>query len=190
MYQALLEEIQTDSEKEAWFEERTKNHIEAVQSAAKKIVDAYPELSELTKKVADHDASKLVAPERAPYIELTWKHKHDDWKGYKTPGTIDDNEINRATLHHIKSNDHHPEYWNKEEANVDPKDRDKSVTCLDATKMPPVAIAEMVADWQAMAEELKKNTAREWFNKTKDVRWHFTEEQVALIDKLLKVFEV
>jgi hypothetical protein len=56
--------------------------------------------------------------------------------------------------------------------------------------MPPIDIAEMVADWQAMSEELKNNTAREWYNKQKDVRWHFSEEQDQLIDKLLKVFEV
>jgi len=40
-----------------------------------------------------------------------------------------------------------------------------------------------------MSEELKKNTAREWFNTQKDVRWHFSEEQEQLIDRLLKVFE-
>jgi hypothetical protein len=47
----------------------------------------------------------------------------------------------------------------------------------------------MVADWQAMSEELKTNTAREWFNKQKDVRWHFSKHQEQLIDKLLSVFE-
>jgi len=31
--------------------------------------------------------------------------------------------------------------------------------------------------------------AREWYNKQKDVRWHFSPEQDKLIDKLLKVFE-
>lgn len=55
--------------------------------------------------------------------------------------------------------------------------------------MPEIDVAEMVADWQAMAEELQTNTAREWFEKQKDVRWHFSERQVKLIDKLLSVFE-
>lgn len=189
MYKNLLEDVSADIEKEAWFEERTNNHIDLVKKAAKAIVDKYPELSELLDNVENHDQSKFEDPEREPYIELTWQHKKDSWKSYKTPGTIADDEINKATLHHITSNEHHPEFWNRDEANIDSSDRDKSVRVLDASKMPSIAIAEMVADWQAMSEELKKNTSRQWFEKQKDVRWHFTPEQEALIDKLLKVFE-
>jgi superoxide dismutase len=47
----------------------------------------------------------------------------------------------------------------------------------------------MVSDWQAMSEEIKLNTARQWFEKQKDVRWHFSKHQEQLIDKLIKVFE-
>ncbi len=72
---------------------------------------------------------------------------------------------------------------------IDPKDRNKSRKCVDASAMSPVAIAEMVCDWQAMSEELGTNTARQWYDKQKNVRWSFSEEQDALIDKLLKVFE-
>jgi len=50
-------------------------------------------------------------------------------------------------------------------------------------------VAEMVADWQAMSWELGKGSARKWFNKQKDVRWHFSESQEHLIDRLLGVFE-
>lgn len=66
---------------------------------------------------------------------------------------------------------------------------DKSLKVVDASRMPDIAIAEMVADWQAMSEELGTNTAREWFNKVKDVRWHFSPEQEELINKFLAVFE-
>lgn len=194
MFKKLLEETIDQNEKEAWFEERTGNHIALVQKYAKMLADANPEFKEfwankLLDNVAKHDASKLEEPERTPYIALTWKHKNDDWKSYKTPGTISDKEINDATMHHILNNEHHPEYWNKEEANLDPANRDKSTRVMDASNMPPVALAEMVADWAAMSEELKKNTAREWFNKQKDVRWHFSDEQVDLIDRMLKVIE-
>ena len=65
----------------------------------------------------------------------------------------------------------------------------ESNKCVDASRMPDVDIAEMIADWQAMSEELQTNTAREWFEKQKDVRWHFSEHQEELIDKLLTVFE-
>ena len=181
----------TSEEKEAWFEERTNMHIDLVQKAAKKIVDEYPELEALLGEVKDHDASKLVEPERTPYIELTWKHKFDDHKGYKTPGDIDDKAINKATMHHILNNSHHPEFHleDKDDANLDPENRDKSLEVIDVPNMDDISIAHMVADWQAMSEELQKNTAREWYDKQKGVRWNFTPEQDKLIDKLLKVFE-
>jgi hypothetical protein len=41
-----------------------------------------------------------------------------------------------------------------------------------------------------MSEELGKNTARQWFDKQKDVRWHFSAKQEHLIGKLLGVFEI
>jgi len=37
----------------------------------------------------------------------------------------------------------------------------KCLKVVDASKMPPIAIAEMVADWQAMSEELQKGTTRD-----------------------------
>jgi hypothetical protein len=187
-------------EKEQYFMERTAKHIELVQAAADKIVKAYPELAELTQQVALHDQSKLAEPERTPYIDISWRHKMENekgeydpynGKGYQTPGKLDKEAENQATLHHITTNSHHPEYHleDKSKANINKNDRDKSDKVVDASRMPDIDIEEMVADWQAMAEELKTNTAREWYNKQKDVRWHFSEEQDKLIDKLLKVFE-
>ena len=176
---------------EKFFEERTNKHIELVQRAAKKIVDKYPELEPLLKQTGNHDASKFIEPERTPYIELTQKLKKlDKQDKYETPGTIKNDELNKATLHHITTNSHHPEHHldDKKEANLDPEDRDKSVRCIDASKMPELDMAEMIADWQAMSEELKRNTTREWFNEQRDVRWHFSDEQVAFINKLIGVF--
>ena len=122
-----------------------------------------------------------------PYISLTWRKKPNS----NAKNLLSKEEEAEATMHHIKSNPHHPEYHleNKDDANLDPKDRDKSSKCVDASLMTDIAIAEMVADWQAMAEELKKNTSREWFDEQKDVRWHFSKKQEQLIDKLLKAFE-
>jgi hypothetical protein len=50
-------------------------------------------------------------------------------------------------------------------------------------------VIEMVCDWYAMSQELKTNTAREWFNKQKNVRWKFTSIQEELIEKTLTVLE-
>ena len=178
-------------EMEEWFEERTHKHIKAVQDNAKKIVDRYPEYKELLEIVKNHDASKLIEPERTPYISISWKHKQDNYKGYKTPGQLIDPKENEATLHHVLNNKHHPEAWlkDKSKVNISKDDRDKSDKCIDASLMDNVSIAEMIADWSAMSDELGKNTVREWFNLQKEKRWHFSDEQVKLIDKLIKVFE-
>jgi len=196
MFDQLFEKLEvkevSDKEKQDYFVERTNKHIELVQVA--------PEFKELLKNVEDHDASKFEEPEKTPYINITWRHKLEkednnfdpyNGKGYQTPSKLEKEDENEATLHHIKNNDHHPEYWleDKTKVNLSFTNRDDSIECIDASRMPDISIAEMVADWQAMAEELQTNTAREWFDKVKDVRWHFSEHQEELIDRLLKVFE-
>jgi len=162
MFNKLFEQIEDMDKKEHYFNARTRHHISLVRKAAEKIVDVYPEIKELLTNVGNHDASKFEEPEYSPYVELTW-NTYKNKEPYKTPGTIDDEKQNQATLHHILNNSHHPEYWleNKEDANIDPKDRNKSLKVVDASKMPPIAIAEMVADWQAMSEELQKGTTRD-----------------------------
>jgi hypothetical protein len=192
-------------EKEKFFKERTGNHIGMVQAAAKKLSQARilseEDSEKLMNQVAHHDQSKFEEPEHTPYVSLTWRHKIEKEqgefdsmkdKGYQTPGLLAKEDENDATLHHVRNNSHHPEAHlaDKGEANIDPNDRNKSVKCIDASAMPDVDVAEMVADWQAMSQELGTNSARQWFKKCQDVRWHFSEHQVELIDKLLKVFEM
>lgn len=198
MLSELLEVIESDMEKEKYFEDRTNLHIGLVQKSAQKIVAKFPELSELLKQVAHHDEAKLQEPERTPYISITWRHKLEKEKGefdpitskgYQTPGLLAKKDENEATLHHIRNSSHHPEYHNKDKANISSTNRDESINCIDASAMPDIDVAEMVADWQGMSEELKKNTARQWFEKVKDVRWSFSPHQVELIDKLLTTFE-
>ncbi len=199
MGQIIFEDI-NNKEMEDWFEERTRGHIERVQQAASEIVEEYPEFKELLEIVKVHDASKFEEPERTPYISLTWRHKledaEDDYdpinnKGYQTPGMLEKEDENTACVYHIQNNTHHPEYWleDKDEANINSKDRNKSDKIVDASKMPDIAIAEMISDWAAMSREIGKNTVREWYDAQKDVRWHFSNAQDILIDKLLKVFE-
>lgn len=176
----VKESSEITPEMEAWFEKRTAKHISLVQKYAKKIEgygkDRFVGLVENTKV---HDDSKYNDPERKPYIRLSWKHKSDNYKSYKTPGHIADKEIDAATLHHIRNNEHHPEYWDKQ---------DPAPKVIDATKMSDVYIAEMVADWLAMAEELD-NSAKDWADKKVNVRWNFTKEQKKLIYELIEVVE-
>lgn len=205
----------SQEEMEQYFEERTARHIGLVQAAAKKIVERgdpskggaeWKDFDETAflEQVSHHDDSKLQEPERTPYIAITWRHKVDNekdpkqgydpinGKGYQTPGQLTKDDENKAALHHVTTNSHHPEshLQDKSEAGASKEVTDGKSKVIDATSMPAIDIAEMVADWQAMSEELKKNTSREWFNKQKEVRWHFSKEQEDLIDRLLKVFEI
>lgn len=186
LYEMIVETDVKQSEKLDFFLERTQDHIQRVQNAAQAIATEYPEFEAVVKQAEEHDASKYEEPEKDAYVELTWLKKQDQ----KADGE-DNDQINQATLHHVKNNSHHPEYHleDKSEANINADDRDKSDDVVDATRMPDLDIAEMIADWQAMSEELGTNTAREWFDSVRDVRWHFSAEQESLIDKLLKVFE-
>jgi len=174
------------TEKGVWFFTRTNLHIHLVQEAAKQLVETFPEYHALLLQVQDHDSSKFEEPEMSPYIELTWNKKNDIEAGPDLQRAI-----TAATLHHIKTNSHHPEYHleDKTKANLDSTNRDNSIEMVDAIRMPSIDVAEMICDWQAMSKELGTNTAREWYDQVKDVRWHFSEEQDQLIDKLLKVFE-
>lgn len=185
-----------DESKEEYSINRTNRHIASVQKAIDKIATANPEFrefdgNELIGRGKVHDASKFKEPEKTPYVYINWKHKcENEGKAFECPEGMQE-KMNEATLHHIKSNRHHPVYHldDKSKANISSKDRDKSDVCVNATNMPALDIAEMCADWQGMSEELGRNTARDWYNKQKDVRWHFSESQNNLIDKLLKVFE-
>src|ERR1017187_5777231 len=107
-----------------------------------------------------HDLSKFENPEIIPYIYITWRHKcNNEGKKYKVPAGIDDTE---ATKHHVKNNPHHPEYWSDETNVINTVDRDAPLKLIDATKMPILAVCEMVADWSAMSEERGTNTPQEW----------------------------
>jgi len=187
-----------------FYEDRTLKHISRVQRAARKLsregLISPIETRVLLSNIIKHDQSKFEEPEYTPYVSLTWRHKIENEggnfdpmtdKGYQTPGLLDKRDENEATLHHVRNNSHHPEYWldNPADANIDPNNRNKSMKMVDATLMPDLYIVEMVADWQAMSEELGTNTARQWFNKCQDTRWHFSDHQVEFIDKCLRALE-
>lgn len=177
-----------------YFIDRTQKHICLVNENIDKLIMANVEGNWFDSGILllagiNHDGAKFREPEFEPYVELTWQNYMG--KAYVTPGLIQDKAINEATLHHIRNASHHPEYWvkNKNETNVDPNNRDKSLKCVECYDMPPVALAEMVCDWKAMADEKKTNTARDWFNKQRGVRWAFSPEQEKLIDTFLTVLE-
>jgi hypothetical protein len=174
----------TDEMRE-YFEERTNKHIERVIKYADLVVERYFEFERLTEIVQKHDASKFLNPELDPYIYNTWNYK---CKREGIEFNIDLNTMNdmhKATLLHVKTNRHHPEFWTDQVENIINKDnRDEPAEIVFAEDMPRIFVAEMVCDWLAMAEELGTDPY-EWAEKNINIRWEFTPEQVDLIYDIL-----
>lgn len=174
-----------------WFEQRTKRHIELVKKYCIKIANQNPKFVDLINRAKIHDQSKFKEPECAAYIFISWQYKcKDDGVDFTIPSNISD-LMHQATHHHVTNNSHHAEYHCKNEVDlINKEDRDKPVKeIIDATSMPNIDIAEMVADWCAMGEE-KGNHPKEWADKNIGVRWKFNDEQKKLIYDLMNdVFE-
>ncbi len=173
---------------EEHFESRTRQHVDRVKDYCKRIADyAGDRLGGIVEAGEAHDASKFVAPEREPYIWLTERYRCGrTGEDFQAPEGIEE-LIHSASEHHVHTNPHHPEYWDpnpKEEAiNRDHRDAPPEVP-VDATAMTDIAIAEMIADWEAMSAELG-GTPRDWADKNIGVRWVFTEPQKKLIYELI-----
>lgn len=161
------------------FKKRTEYHIGLVRKYLKIIHEAaingkLPKelvLAELLQRGADHDASKYGDVERIPYVWLTemYRCKKENIP-FEYPAGVQE-KVKEATLHHITSNRHHPEFHDS------PSD------------MNDADIAEMVADWSAMAEELNEGSARGWADKNVGTKWEFSEHQVNLIYQLIGAIE-
>lgn len=183
-------QIQTINEMSDWFEKRTSLHIGLVKKYIGKILELnLPEINaKLLEAEKEHDSSKFMEPEYTPYVHTTWKYKQKRLGGdYEIPEDMKA-KTDEATFHHIKSNKHHPEYWDdKVKPNcLNSQDRDApSGNMTDATKMPLTHIGAMMADWLAMSEE-KNTNVNDWIKNNVNIRWKFSPKQVELIHKIAK----
>jgi len=151
--------------------ERTKKHIERVNKYAAKIGKSYP----------NHDESKLN-PEKlldAYYIFSVPKEERT---------REEDANLDMATLIHITTAAHHPEYWTPTNLSGFTRKNFTPNGIIDATEMPEEAMEEMVCDWMAMGDEYN-NTAKEWFHKVNGTRWLFSQEQQSFILNLIDRLE-
>jgi len=161
---------------------RTNNHIDCVRRCIDALVSVHPEeLAQLSDRKSLHDLSKWEEPEFTPYIFLTWKHKcTDDGIDFVVPENVD---IQEATWHHVSTNPHHPEYWDKNatKMSINPKNRDEPPeNPVDATGMDKISLSEMVCDWHAMGLE-RDNTSKSWADKNVNIRWLFDDDQIKMI---------
>lgn len=170
------------TEMREWFEKRTQSHMNLVEKYCNKILEKFPEYSELKVRAKKHDRSKFDKPEIDPYVWITWKHKcKQEQKDIDIPDELE-NAMHEATEHHVLNNSHHPEFHCGKEANViNRTNRDApSGEALDASAMPNIDIAEMCADWMAVAEE-RKTSPIKWAENSIGKRWKFSKHQEALI---------
>ena len=158
----------------AFYERRTREHIDRVRNCLSLIAASTDFKEELIARGVAHDASKFGPEERVPYIWLTEFHRcRRDGKLFQYPNGIEA-QIHLAVAHHLQSNRHHPEFHGN------PNDMTK------------VDLIEMVCDWTAMAQEFGQDggSARGWANKTIGYRVHFNDENRSFVYEVIQQLEM
>lgn len=160
----------------AFFERRTKEHIERVRKCLAAMASATEHTSELLERARQHDASKYCPEERIPYVWLTEFHRcRQNGEPFAYPDGME-NQVRLAIEHHVTTNRHHPEF------HADPND------------MTDVDLIEMVCDWTAMSQEFDQDGGSSigWADKIigqrlmlNDNRRNFVYRMIELLDSLL-----
>lgn len=149
------------------------NHVALVQRIGKVVFDT---------DLSDHDKDKIEANgEKLNLFAL----RNSMINGTYHPHSADKKIINKLASEHVKSQKHHPEYWDDTITirNFD----DGNPPQVNAHKMPKRYLLEMCCDWSAVAIRLNKPIFS-WYNKTcveKDARFLFTDNQKEYIIECL-----
>ena len=124
--------------------------------------------------ISDHDRDKIEADgEELNLFSL----RNSMLNGTYHPHKADRAKLKRLVGKHVKSQKHHPEYWDDSitARNFD----DENPPQVNAHKMPKRYLLEMVCDWCAVALKLNKPLFN-WYNKTcigENARFLFTDNQ-------------
>jgi hypothetical protein len=108
--------------------EETQKHIDRVAFYLRGVVFG------LERRAVDHDASKLVDPEKAGWDIATPKLADLEYGSEEYKANL--NEIRPIIIHHYKHNSHHPEFYGRVGIN--------GMSLLD--------LIEMFCDWKAASE--------------------------------------
>ena len=157
-------------EMKEYFYGRMKRHIDRVNYFAKKLSLHFP----------NHDADKFLQENLDIQTKFSWCRFINKPLSYE-----DTKELDKVTIEHISTQEHHPEYWIEDKSLLNKFTRHIPVMGLDCSKMSNIAIYEMCCDWCAMAKEFH-NLPITWADKTVNKRWLFTDEQVTMIYDTLK----
>lgn len=131
-----------------------KEHIKNVNKACEKYgllicKELDIEYEELCMQIKSHDKSKFSSEEFNAYRQKFYRDKNEE--------EISENEFNKAWLHHIHNNPHHPEYW----VYYCNNNLTESVTVFDMSNN---YIAEMILDWVAMGYKFN-DRCYDYYNK-------------------------
>lgn len=157
----------------AFYERRTRQHIERVRRCLLLMAAATPHTDALKERAASHDASKFTPEERLPYIWLTERHRcRHAGEPFRYPEGMAA-RVRTAIDHHLSTNRHHPEFHR------------------DANDMSDVDLIEMVCDWTAMSQEFNQDggSARGWADKTIGTQVHFDEERRRFIYEMIRLLD-
>ena len=170
----IMNEIpEATDEMKAFFEERTKKHIDRVIKNLQKVAVNSVHREELIQRGRDHDASKWGQMEKPLYLWLTefYRCKNEDID-FTYPDGVEE-KVDEASEHHIHNNRHHPEAHSS------------------INDMINIDIVEMVCDWTAMAQEYGEDngSARSWADKTVGTEWKFNDAQKQLIYDTIEELE-
>ena len=157
----------------AFYERRTREHIERVRKCLNVMASATEYGDELRERARLHDASKFDPEERVPYIWLTEYHRcRRDGEPFSYPAGTEA-QVRAAIEHHVTTNRHHPDF------HADPND------------MTEVDLIEMVCDWTAMSQEFNQDggSARGWAEKTIGERLHLNEENGKFVYDMIDLLD-
>jgi len=157
----------------AFYEQRTRAHIERVASCLLAIEQITEYGGQLSQRAKIHDASKFGPEERIPYIWLTefYRSKRDS-DPFEYPAGMK-LRVRAAIAHHMSANRHHPEFHS------------------DPNEMTEVDLIEMVCDWTAMAQEFNQSggSARGWADKTIGNQVAFNDDKTQFIYRMIELLD-
>lgn len=121
---------------------------------------------ELQENILNHDSSKFSKAEFDGYRQYFYTNPNEE----KNQDLFD-----AAWLHHENANKHHPEYWVMRD--------DHDTKALD---MPPIYIAEMLLDWQAMSYKFG-STVKSYYE-SQGHKKTFSDKTRDIVEDLMDLF--
>ena len=162
--------IEPTPEMVAFYERRTREHIDRVRRCLALLAGVTEHRDELLERAKVHDASKFGPEERFPYVWLTEYHRRRrGGEPYEYPEGVAEG-VRRAIHHHVTTNRHHPEFH------------------ANPNAMSDGDLIEMVCDWTAMAQEFGQDggSARGWADRTVGTRVAFNAEKRQFIYRMIE----